>query len=85
MQFIFPEQTQNLVKQEGIGCELQSIFVHSGFGNQWYPCDGVMRFAKGFSDEKVSVDDKAENLNTPEELWLCMDSENKFATYFVLV
>lgn len=73
------------MKQEGIGCELQSIFVHTGFGDQWYLCYGVMRFAKGFSDKRISVDDKVESLDTPEELCLCMDSKNKFATYFVLV
>lgn len=44
-----------------------------------------MRFAKGFSDKRISVDDKVESLDTSEELCLCMDSENKFATYFVLV
>lgn len=44
-----------------------------------------MRFAKGFSDERISVEDKAEGLDTPEELCLCTDSENRFATYFSLV
>lgn len=44
-----------------------------------------MKFAKGFSDQRISVDDKAESLNTPEELCLCMDSEYRLATYFVLV
>lgn len=47
-----------------------------------------MKFAKGFSDQRISVGDKAdkaESLDTPEELCLCMDSENRFTTYFVLV
>lgn len=73
------------MNQEGIGCELQSIFVHSAFGDQWYPCCGVIKFAKGFSGERISVGDKAESLDTSEELCLCMDSENRFAVHFVLV